>query len=196
MTTIGQTGFQGLEAAGRLINAAVKEASTKPGRFVFRGELIVEFGEASGDSKKLPKLLAQQVIAASDEGSSTLSFFAGYLLSLEGLKPMHDVLVDTLTPQGTYFAFCSNVDLDDAFEIALGDATWKVLPLDESSVYAELLDLLGLEKSDLKKRSAAGKLDAIVDGMKTFKGKFEAVSYGQALERMGEAFDPTAKGPV
>jgi hypothetical protein len=43
-----------------------------------------------------------------------------------------------------------------------------VLPIDESTVYNELLDLLYLEKTELKKLDTAGKTDRVADAALKF----------------------------
>ena len=60
-----------------------------------------------------------------------------------------------------------------------------MLPLDEATVYNELLELFHIERGDLKKIDTAGKLAAVADGAARFNEKFETISFEQGLEVMG-----------
>lgn len=193
---ITQTAFARLETGGRLVNPVIKEEGTLPGQFVFRGELAVEFPPAKMGVVGPPTILAQQVIATARRGEPGLRFFAGGLHNFAWLKPMSEVLSGCLWPDGRYFAFCNNIELDEAYRIELDGATWNVLPLDESSVYIELLELADLERNDQKKLSPAGKVEKLVEELSGFKRRYETISYERGLEVMGPVKDPGENRPV
>lgn len=133
---------------------------------------------------------------AARAGESTVPFLAGSLLSFEWLKAVADMLGELLTGDGKYFAFCGNIDLGARYQVPLGAAIFFVLPLDESTVYNEMLDLLRLDKNALKKLDTAGKLDAIADGAARFRPTFESISYEKGLGLMGPVRDPGENRPV
>lgn len=193
---IEQTAFAPLHAAGRLLNQVVMEEGTVPGQFVFRGEFGVEFAEAKDDVNRPPTILAQQVMATARKGEPGLAFFAGYLLNFAWLKPLADSLAGSLVPEGKYFAFCNNIALDERYKVELDGITWHVLPLDESSVYIELLELVDLERGDLKKLSSPGKVERIAKELARWKGKAETITYERGLELMGPVRDPGEHRPV
>lgn len=196
MTTIDKTAFAKLEAENRLFNPVVKAPGSKAGRFVFRGEFAIEFAKLTENERRPPSLMAQQVIAGAEEGKPALSFFTGFLLSFESLAPMSKALSSVLDGNGTYIAFCGNIDLDKSYSVQLDGATWYILPLDESSVYIEVLELLGLEKSELKKLSSVEKVEAILDGMKSLKKNYTPITYEEGLKIMGPVKDPGENRPV
>jgi hypothetical protein len=196
MTVIEQTGFKHLETEGRLLNALLK-APTKAGRrFGFRGDLALKFATKLADEARPPELAVQQVLAVGGTGESTLQFFAAYLLSFEYLKAVAEVLGDSLSPEGRYFVFCNNIDLSAKYRVRLGGATFHVLPIDEATVYNEILELLYIERNDLKKLDTAGKLDAIADKAIGFSADFELISYEEGLRRMGPVRNPNENRPV
>ena len=119
-TRIENTGFARLEAEGRLLNPVLKAPTHRPGRFGFRGELALRFAPKIADEARPPELAVDQVLASADEGSATMPFFAAYLLSFEYLKPLAEVLGETLSPGGKYFLFCNNIDLLKKYRRALG----------------------------------------------------------------------------
>ncbi|MDT4877909.1 hypothetical protein FQZ97_1134630 [compost metagenome] len=125
-----------------------------------------------------------------------LPFFAGYLLSFEHLKDVAEVLGDTLSAGGKYFLFCNNIDLSKKYQVPYKGAMFYVLPIDEATVYNELLDLFYLEKGDLKKKDTAGKLDAVADAALKFDVTFDTITYDEGLALMGPVRNPNENRPV
>jgi hypothetical protein len=109
----------------------------------------------------------------------------GFLLSFEYLKLLAEVLGDALSPQGKYFLFVDNIDISKKYQCEYGGATFYILPIDESTVYNELLSLLYIEKTELKKLDTAGKTDAVADKALTFDETFPSISYEEGLKTMG-----------
>ena len=196
MTSITETAFATLEQQGRLLNAVLKGPTERPGRFGFRGELSLKFAQQFADEKRPPELTTDQVIAVANAGEPTIAFFASYLLSFEYLNALTEVLKGLLSPSGKYFVFCNNIDLLSKYEVEIDGITFYVLPIDEATVYNELLELLYLDKTSLKKASTAGKTDAIADAALKFDGKFAPISFAQGVERMGPVRDRYADRPV
>lgn len=196
MASIDKTAFARLEKEGRLLNAVLKGPTEKADRFGFRGELALKFAAQVADEKRPPELSAEQVLAVADGEAATILFFAGYLLSFESLKPVAEVLNGTLRPDGKYFMFCNNIDLLSKYSVQMGDVTFYILPIDEATVYNEMLELLYLEKNDLKRLSTGGKLDAIADAAAKFNASYEKISYEEGLKRMGPVRNPNENRPV
>lgn len=196
MTILEETAFARLEREGRLLNPVLKSESKLPGRFLFRGELALKFQTLTADEKRPPLLKAEQVLAVGQAGDATFPFLAAYLLSFESLRDVAEVLGDTLSPAGKYFIFCNNIDLGSKYQVPMGGVTFYVLPLDESTVYNEMLELLRMDKNDLKKLDPGGKVDAVADAARKFKQKYEEISFERGLEVMGPVRDPGENRPV
>jgi hypothetical protein len=199
MTTtapIMNTALGRLEAEGRLLNSVLKGPTKKPGRVGFRGDIALKFAAKMADEARPPELSSDQIIAAAHEGEPHIAFLAGFLLSFETLKPLAEVLGDSLSPQGKYFLYCDNIDLSKRYQVEYGGATLYVLPIDEATVYNELLELLYLEKNALKKLDTAGKVDAIVDKAMGYAERFPKISYEEGLGLMGPVRDLYANRPV
>lgn len=194
--SIADTAFARLEAEGRLLNSVLKSATHRPGRFGFRGDVALKFQTKLADEARPPEICAEQVIAAANVGEPGLAFFCGFLLSFEYLKRVADVLGDLLTPTGKYFLFCDNVDLAKRYQIQYGGANFYVLPIDEATVYNEMLELLYLEKTELKKLDTAGKTDAVADKAAAFSQTFPEISFEEGLKRMGPVRNPYENRPV
>ncbi len=196
MTNISDTAFARLEQQGRLLNAVLKGPTERSGRFGFRGELALKFAQQFADEKRPPELTADQVIAVANIGEPTISLLAAYLLSFESLGVLAEALSGLLSATGKYFIFCDNIDLSSKYELVIDGVTFHVLPLDEATVYNELLELLHLDKSSLKRASTAGKTDAIADAALKFDGRFDVISFAQGVERMGPVRNRNENRPV
>ncbi|BBO99697.1 hypothetical protein [Sulfuriferula nivalis] len=185
MTLITETPFAELDAAGLLLSPVFKGATTKPGRFGFRGEIALAFQESMADEKRPPEIKLDQVMMVATAGDSTISFLAGFAPSLEHLKLLCEQVGDKLSPTGKYFFFAANLDISEKYQIPYAGTTFWVMPLDEATVYNELLDLFRIEKSDLKKLDTGAKLDAIADKAANFSAKWKEISFEEGLKIMG-----------
>ncbi len=196
MTTIDQTALGRLDSEGRLLNAVLKGPTHKAGRIGFRGDIALKFQAKLADEARPPETSFEQVIAAAEEGQPQIAFFSGFLLSFESIALLAEVMGDLLSPTGKYFLFVDNLDIASRYEIEYGGATFHVLPIDEATVYNEMLQLLYLEKNDLKKLDTAGKVDAVANKAATFKGSFPKISFEEGVKRMGPVRNPYENRPV
>lgn len=190
------TAFGRLEAEGRLLNPVLKAPTKKAGRYGFRGDLALKFAEKLADEARPPELVCGQVIAIAEQGNAKLPFFAGFLLSFESLKDVAEALGDTLTAGGKYFLYCDNIDLSKKYQVPYKGAMFYVLPIFENTVYNELLELLYLEKNDLKKLDTAGKTDAVANAALKFDVTFDMITYEEGLALMGPVRNPYENRPV
>jgi len=183
MTSIAETPLARLENEKRLINGNVKEPGSVPGSFLFRGELAICFAQKP-DTKSLPALTADQVMISAVAGQKELPFYSCHLSSFESLKPLSELLGDMLGANGKYFAFCSNIKFSSKYRVKMGAATFYILPLDDTGSFAELLELLSIERDSIKKRGLLGKLEAVAAGVTKFNPNYESITYERGLEVM------------
>lgn len=195
-TTIADTAFARLDAEGRLLNSVLKGATHQPGRFGFRGDIALKFQAKLADEARPPEVSAEQVIAVAHAGEPHLAVLAGFLLSFESLKLVGEVLGELLAPQGKYFFFVDNIDISKKYSIDYAGVTFHILPIDEATVYNELLELLYLEKTTLKKLDTAGKTDQIADKALAFTQRFETISFDECLALAGPVRNPYENRPV
>lgn len=196
MTSFEQTALGRLDAEGRLLNCLLKGPTKKPGRVGFRGDIALKFQAKKADEARPPEISSDQIIAAANEGETTIAFLTGFLLSFEYVKLIADVLGDALSPAGKYFFFCDNIDLSKRYQVDMGGATFYIMPIDEATVYNEILSLLYLEKNDLKKLDTAGKVDAIADKAAVFTDTFPKITYEEGLKLMGPVRNLYENRPV
>lgn len=172
-----------LESQKRLLSPVYKGALKEADSEGFRGEIALKFAEQMADEARPPEIAACQTMFAASGGK--FDFLACELDSLAYLENLREVLGDFLKPDGKYFAFAGNVDLSKKYAITLDGIPFSVLPLDEATVYNELLDLIGLERNDLKKLDTGAKLSKIAATVTKYKGKFPEVSFEQGKQEMG-----------
>lgn len=186
MTEISSTALASLDAEGRL-QSPVYKGPIGPGLYGFRGELALKFAEKLSDEARPPEIKLDQAMLVAPAGSATISFLAGFSTALANLRTLCEVLQDKLAPGGVYYFFAGNLDISRRYQIAFGGAEFRVLPLDEATVYNELLELFRIDKSELKRLDTAGKLAVIARG---------AAGYAEAWPRIGFDEAVAAAGPV
>jgi hypothetical protein len=194
--TIENTPLGRLDREGRLLNAVFKGPTTKPGRFGFRGDIALKFQVQVADEKRPPEFSMEQVLTIVKDGESTIPILVGYLHSFAYLQTVSDVLDGLLSPGGTYFMFCNNIDLLAKYRVTLRDITFYVLPCDESTVWKEMLDLLSIDKNDIKKLDTAGKLDYVLDAAIGMDAKYDVISLEEGLARMESVKNRNENRPV
>ncbi len=171
-----------LDQQKRLLSPVYKGALKKADEG-FRGEIALKFATQLADEARPPEIAAFQTMFSITGGK--FDFIACELESLAYLENLRTVLGDYLKPEGQYFAFAGNVDISKKYAITLDGIPFNVLPLDEATVYNELLDLIGLERNDLKKLDTAAKLDKIKEAAVKYKGKVPAITFEQGKQEMG-----------
>ncbi len=85
---------------------------------------------------------------------------------------------------GKYFIYVGDLDRASRYQISFDGVSLYVLPIDDTSVYNELIDFLYLDKTKMKKFDTAEKLDAIANGAAEYSETFEAISYEEGLKRI------------
>ena len=196
MTTIDQTAFARLDSESRLFNAVHKGPTKVAGRFGFRGAIALVFQEQMADEKRPPEIAADQVMAIAMAGEKTFPFVAAYLHSFGYLEKFVEVMGDLLVPGGKYFMFCNNIDLLKKYRVEMKRVTFFILPMEESTVYNEILELLYLEKTELKRLDTAGKLDAVADAALKFTATYPEITYQEGLGLMGPVRNRNENRPV
>lgn len=195
-TTIESTALAHLDREGRLLNAVLKGPTTKGGRFGFRGDIALKFQTQVADEKRPPDFSIEQVLTIVKDGEPTIPILIGYLHSFAYLETAAQVLAGLLKPEGTYLMFCNNIDLLAKYRVTINDIAYQILPCDESTVWKEVLDLMSIDKNDIKKLDTAGKLDYVLDHTLGFDGGYERITFEKGLALMGPVKNRNENRPV
>lgn len=169
-----------LDGMERLISPVFK-GSTASG-FAFRGEIGIKLAESIAGEKRPPEIKTDQVFMFSD--GDKITFYSSFLDNLADLEGLHALMSPFFTPDGKYVIYAGNVDLLKKYVVKLGGIRYYILPLDEGTVYNELLDLCYIEKGDLKKLDMGEKIETLAAARK-ISAKFPETAWEQALKEMG-----------
>ncbi|WP_029005763.1 hypothetical protein [Azorhizobium doebereinerae] len=194
--TIEDTALARLDSEGRLLNAVLKGPTKVAGRFGFRGDIALKFQQQVADEKRPPDFSVEQVLTLVQAGAPTIEILVGYIHSFAYLPVAAEVLSGLLSPTGTYFLFCNNIDLLAKYRVEVSGITFFVLPCDESTVWKEMTDLLSIDKNDIKKLDTAGKLDYVLDRAKGFSETYPVITVEEGLARMEPVKNRNANRPV
>lgn len=139
-------------------------SKTENHTYGYRGSLVITPGTVMSADKQLPpKATCTQSILVTD--TEKIDFLACELSTLDFFEPFIEVYKDVLSSDGLYILFVTDLDIDGKFEYK--GFTFNAFSLDESSVWNELLEHADLSKGDLKKSSAAEKIDTVYDEIKS-----------------------------
>lgn len=196
MTTIETTALARLNQENRLFNAVLKGATSQSGRFGFRGDIALKFQDQVADEARPPEYSIEQVLTFVVDGEPTIPILVGYLHSFEYLRDVVEVMGDLLSPTGTYIMFCNNIDFLSKYRVNIGELMFYILPCDESTVWKEMLELMGIEKNDIKKLDTVGKLDFVLDAAMGLHADYETISFEDGLEKMEPVRNRNENRPV
>ncbi|GGF52007.1 hypothetical protein GCM10007301_09340 [Azorhizobium oxalatiphilum] len=194
--TVADTALSRLEQENRLFNAVLKGPTKKPGRFGFRGDIALKFQAQLADEKRPPDFSIEQVLTIAEAGAPTLEIFVGYIHSFAYLPVVAEVMKGILSPTGTNFIFCNNIDFLAKYRVVVDGITYFVLPCDESTVWKEMTDLLSVDKNDIKKLDTAGKLDHVLDKAIGFKEPYTEITVEEGIAKMEPVKNRNENRPV
>ncbi len=182
------------ESNSLLTNQSVKGATSTAGQFAFRGDLVIEEGDiADAQGRRHPPkvVVKQAVILASD---SKMLGIAGEITQLEYLTLFSDKYSADLDPTLPVVLYVAN--LGKPAKVEWSGVNYILIPhSDGGAVWNTLMDDLRLDKEDFKGQSPEDKVITMFDAIKSFKPKYEAVSYDDAL-KMTVVITREARGPV
>jgi hypothetical protein len=189
--------FGTLAAQNRLHDAVLKEALPRAGTFGFRGDIALVFQEQFADEARPPEYCVEQVLAVTDVATGKIPVMVGYLHNFAWLSDVGTVLGDLFEPTGTYVFFANNMDFLKKYRIALtSDIMCYVLPLDESTVWKETLELVNVDKNDIKKLNGGEKLEYVLDKVAAFKADYPQISYEEGVALMEPVRNRNENRPV
>lgn len=118
------------------------------GLYGYRGSMIIEEGKQLSPDRKLPpKIQARQVIMI-NEGEK-INFFSCELEQFAHFVPMFEKYKEFFSPDAKNILYVTDIDGNGTFEYE--GYKFTAINLYESSVWNELLELLELDKAELKK---------------------------------------------
>lgn len=180
---------------GLLVNMTVLGKTGEADISAFRGDFVLKEGElhkGKTTDRKPPELLMYQAAILAD--TSHLIFVNGLFLEVEDIAVFLDKYCSVLTTETLILCYVENIDTP--MQIQLDDLIFNCIPYKEGMVWNETMELLYIEKSDLKGQSAEDKVVTVFEAAKQYKPKGNPISYEEALTLTIEVKKSAAAGPV
>lgn len=180
---------------GLLFITSVLGATSTAGISAFRGDLVLKTGayrEGSTTDRKPPELLLHQAAVIADE--EKLLFVSGLLTHLQDVATFVEKYHAALTAETLTLFFVENIAAP--MQVILNGCLFKFLPYKEGMVWNETLDLLYLEKADLKDLSAEDKVAKVFAEANSYKLKADTISFESALTQTIVVKKAASVGPV
>lgn len=178
------------------ITTLVGKTSTA-GVSAFRGDLVLIEGALREGStnirdRKTPELTINQAAVLAD--SDKILFVNGLLFKLEHLPIFVEKYKEALTPDTVALIYVENIAAP--MQIVLEGVTFNLVPYKEGMIWNETLELLYIEKADLKGQSGEDKVVTMYEAAKGYKSKVEPIGLETALAQTIEVKKDAAVGPV
>lgn len=182
---------------GLLTISSVLGKTSTAGLTAWRGDLVLiegamREGATNPNDRNPPKLLIHQAAMLAD--SDKILFLNGMVYQLESLAVFVEKYKAGLTADTLALVYVENIA--EQMVVQLEGFTFKLLPYREGMVWNETMELLYIEKADLKGQSAEDKVITVYEAAKSFKFKGEALTYEAALTKTVEVKREASYGPV
>ncbi|MFM8444681.1 MAG: hypothetical protein ACKN9W_15255 [Methylococcus sp.] len=164
---------------GLLFNANLKEATGQPGGFAYRGELVLKEGEvADAQGRRKPPLVVLKE-AAVLETDGKLAFVCGFLDELGDLPLFVEIYGADCAENLAAAIFIANIG--KPMRVNLSGFGFVLIPLTQGFIWNELVEVLGMEKSDFKGLGAGDKVVTLAEEFRRYQPKYETVEFADAL---------------
>jgi hypothetical protein len=187
--------IENYDQQGLLFISSVKGATSLTGVGAYRGDLVLKQGalrEGTANDRKPPELLLHQTAILAD--SDKLIFVSGLFYRLQDVPIFVEKYRDVLAPETETLFFVENIP--GPMQSLIEGVTFKFLPYKDGMVWNETLDLLYIEKADLKGQSAEDKVVTVYQAAKGFSTKTPAIEFDEALKKTIVVKKEAAVGPV
>ncbi|MFZ2726880.1 MAG: hypothetical protein WAX77_11560 [Methylococcaceae bacterium] len=180
---------------GLLTVTLVNGQTSKAGIYAYRGDLVLKEGalrEGSTTDRKPPEalLIHSALLIENDK----IQFINGFLPELDLLPLFVAKYKDDIAADSVALIYVENIGKEMLVE--LEGTTYQLIPFKTGLVWNELLELLYIEKSDLKGKSAEDKVAIAYAEAKTYKSKGEKVSYEVAEQNTIEVIKQDSVGAI
>lgn len=187
--------LENLDKQGLTFITNVLGATSEKGISAYRGDLVLIQGamrEGSTTDRKPPELLLKQTAILAD--SEKFIFVSGLFDELQQVAIFMDKYKILLTPETVTLFYVENIA--EPMQVVLEDIIFKFVPYRDGMVWNETLELLYIEKADMKGQSAEDKVVTVFEAAKGFKIKSDPISLDEALSKTIAVKKEAAVGPV
>lgn len=171
--------FDDYSETGRLTNPNFFGPASADGKYVYRGDWGIrgDFDKPLSDRRPPTQTLTGAVVVSDGD---KLLFLAGALTEIELLQELVEIDAGVVTEETLGVIFAR--DVGGSQHVVLNGARFELRPYADTMVWNDLLDLLYLEKSDLKGLSREDKVALVWETALQHGFNSTAVSWEQVLE--------------
>jgi hypothetical protein len=187
--------LESYDKQGLLFITSVLGVTGEKGVSAFRGDLVLKqgaFREGSATDRKPPELVLHQAAILAD--SEKFLFVSGLFYELKDVGMFVDRYLPALKPETVTLFFVENIAAP--MQVELAGILFKFVPYRDGMIWNETLDLLYLEKADLKGQSAEDKVVTVYESAKSFGTKTPTIGFEEALAKTVVVKKEAAVGPV
>lgn len=159
---------------------------------IYRGDLVLELGEKTERGDRMPpvNIARQGVLLVVDNKIQMIA---------AGLDRLSDLPMVVEHYSADYAADCRTLffvhNIKVPLVVTLAGTDYLVEPLADGMIWNEILELLCIEKGDIKSQSAEEKVLTVYEELKAYKTKAKAVDYDSALAYELQVRS-SARGPI
>ncbi|MET0066409.1 MAG: hypothetical protein ABW076_08700 [Candidatus Thiodiazotropha sp.] len=170
--------------SGLLFNTNFLDQTSTSGLFSYRGELVLVEGEIADDKghTKPPVKVMRGAVLLADE---KIRMLIGALDDIASVKELLEKYQGDFAADMKAVLFVVNIE--KPAQVTLEGAQLVFIPLLQGVPWNEVIDELGLEKSDFKGQSAADKLVTLQDEFARYKPKYAEASMDEVLASATDA---------
>ena len=165
------------KANNLFFNTNFFEATSKPGLYGYRGDLVIVDGglDDKGHPNPPVEILRGAVVLADEK----IHLLIGSLDSAAMLPVFMDKYASDLADDAKLMLFIVNAS--EAAQYDFNGNLIPIIPLVQGVCWNEAIDELALEKSDFKGQSPADKIDTLYKEMKSYKPKSPVKTLDEVL---------------
>ncbi len=170
--------LENYKSHGLLFNSNFLESTSQSAVDAYRGELVLiegEVADSKGHSKPPVEIMRSVALLASDK----LKMVIGAVDKLDLLSTFLEKYKNDFDAEIKIVLFVVNIE--SSMQLEAEGASITLIPLVQGVPWNEILDELGLDKSDFKGQSAADKVATLNDELKSYKPKYPVVTLEEAL---------------
>ncbi len=148
---------------------------------IYRGDLVLEEGEVADSlgRRKPPHVISKEVVLVAQ--GEKLKFVAGFVDDIKHLLLFPGLYGGDLAEDILAIFYVAN--LAEPVQATLEGVVYVLIPLQRGMIWNELIDELGLEKSDFKGQSAEEKVLTLFEEFRRYRPKYPMVTMDEALDR-------------
>jgi len=159
--------------------------TSESGSYAFRGDLVLKEGvmPENSDKRMPPELVMAECVILAD--NDKIKFMSGSLDEVADLELLINKYSPDFSDDCKLLFFVVNASKD--MQVEMNGFKISLIVLREGMAWNEIMEVLYIEKSDLKGQSPQDKVLTVYKTMNEYKPKSDLVSYEEALTCVTEA---------